>query len=126
MSPTASQMRAEINVITKIQKIDIKKLEEEINDEEDDENSLQRNWFNQLENLYKKNLKEEWIKEINKTTIPFNFFVWLEYYTTKNDISNVYYQKQINVQTTLSKNWKLMDGTIINQNYISSTSNYKN
>ncbi|KAI5664172.1 hypothetical protein M9H77_23495 [Catharanthus roseus] len=113
-SPTASQMKGEIDVIHKVINIDFDSLETDIFYSENDE---KRNWFFQLDSCYQDKIKQEWISDINRLNTPFDFFCWLEYFLIKQGFEETDFFKisHINVHTCLAKKWKLSDGNTVTQ-----------
>ncbi|KAI5659553.1 hypothetical protein M9H77_28346 [Catharanthus roseus] len=71
-SPTASQMKGEIDVIHQIKNIDFTSLEQDIFESDNDE---KRNWFFQLDSFYQTKIKQEWISDINRLNTPLIFSV---------------------------------------------------
>ncbi|KAI5652926.1 hypothetical protein M9H77_30113 [Catharanthus roseus] len=71
LSPTASQMKGEIDVIHKNLEIDLDSLENDILDPENEE---KRKWYFQLDPVYQNKIRQEWINDINRLNIPFDFF----------------------------------------------------
>ncbi|KAI5676513.1 hypothetical protein M9H77_07463 [Catharanthus roseus] len=113
LSPTASQMKGEIDVIHKNLEIDLDSLENDILDPENEE---KRKWYFQSDPVYQERIKQEWINDINRLNIPFDFFCWFEYFTIKLGIEEDPFKiSYINVQTSLAKKWKLNDGSLITQ-----------
>ncbi|KAI5659856.1 hypothetical protein M9H77_28649 [Catharanthus roseus] len=102
LSPTASQMKGEIDVIHKVTNIDFNSLEKDIFDPENDE---KRNWFFQINPFYQKQIKQEWISDIHRLNTPFDFFCWLEYFLIKQGFEDTDFCKisHINVHTNLAK-----------------------
>ncbi|KAI5680673.1 hypothetical protein M9H77_01900 [Catharanthus roseus] len=113
LSPTISQMQGEINVITKKVNIDLDSLE---NDILEPENKDKLQWYLQLDPLYRDRIRQEWIHDIYRLNTPFDFFCWLEYFTTKLGFTeDPFTLSYINVQTSLARKWKLHDGSQITQ-----------
>ncbi|KAI5649343.1 hypothetical protein M9H77_35348 [Catharanthus roseus] len=91
-SPTASQMKGEIDVIHQIKNIDFASLEQDIFESENDE---KRNWFFQLDSFYQTKIKQEWISDINRLNTPFDFFCWLEYFLIKQGFEEKIFSKYL-------------------------------
>ena len=103
-SPTSSQMKgnfsSEINVITSDKPFINNSFELTKDFREESEHF---NWFSQFDRTYHEILIKEWITDMEKHKINFNFEIWLEYYLIKQGIQNPYDQSRINVQTSLYK-----------------------
>ena len=111
-SPTSSQMKGDTSGIFTI--TNKKEFFANINElEEDFKESEYHDWFLNLENYYQERLKQEWISDINKYKIEFNFQIWLENYLINNGIQNSFKESYINVQTNLYKKWLLTDGNLV-------------
>ena len=98
-SPTSSGIWAFINVLTNLNfSIDWQTLKADYYSQT---NALLRKWFENIDHCLRKNIKQEWIADMERLHVNILCFLWFPTFASKHGLQNAFSQPRLQVQTML-------------------------
>jgi len=76
-------------------------------------NALLRKWFENIDHCLRKNIKQEWIADMERLHVNIPCFLWFPTFASKHGLQNGFSQPRLQVQTMLSKIWRLTSSSSI-------------